>query len=418
MLKLNKEVVNGSFVLLVAFNLFSLFNFLYQFAMARLLTISEYGVLAALFSIVNIMAIFSDSIQTIITKYSSKENNIGKINNLFKRTFGASVKVAVGLFSIFLIGAIILARVWEMSYFLIAFTGIIIFSSLLTPISRGIMQGKKRFKALGLNLIFESGLKMVLAIALVLMGFKVFGAIAAVVISGIAGLLIAMLQIRDITKTKEKNAYLPAVYQQSTLIFIYMFAISLFYNVDIIIGKAIFSPEVAGYYAIASILGKIIFWGTQPISRAMLPIASERRKGGKNKSKNVFYSALIILSVLVFLGLVLFYFFPELIIKIYSGKEIVESSKILFKVGIAMALIAYSNLILFYKIAKIHENKESLGKEIKPLLLKGILFGALIGIEIVLLYASGGDINKFSQNLLLSAIIFLIGSFMVFKAKR
>ena len=82
-----------------------------------------------------------------------------------------------------------------------------------------------------------------------------------------------------------------------------------------------------------------------------------------------------------------------------------------------MALISYSNLILFYKIARTQTDKKELKDKIKTLLINGLIFGALIFIEIILLYSSGGDINRFSQNLVLSAIIFLIGSFLVFKLK-
>src|SRR3989344_4405862 len=416
MIKINKEVLSGSFVLLIAFNIFSILNFIYQFAMARFLTPAEYGALAALFSIVNITALFSDSIQTILTKYSSKENNPGKLKNLFRKTFKKSIKIAGILFVMFLIIAIILAKVWNIQYLLIVFTGIIIFSSMLTPISRGIMQGKKRFKSLGLNLIVESGLKVIFAVILVLIGFSFFGAISAVILSALIALFVSVYQIRRITNAKEKPIHLPTIYQQSILIFIFTFAVTLFYTIDIVIAKIVFSPDLAGYYAIASVLGKILFWGTQPISKAMLPIISGGSK--KNNSKQIFYNSLSMLTFLVLICLIIFYEFPDMLVRIFSGAYILQSSSILFKIGLAMALIAYSNIILFYKIAKTKESKKEIRDDLQPLAFKAVFFFILIAIEAGLLYTSAGEMIVFVNRLVWSAVIFLIGSLLVYNIRK
>ena len=72
MLKINKALIGGSLILLITFNLYHAFNYFFHFAMARMLTIADYGVLVALYSIIYIFTIFSESVQTIITKYASK----------------------------------------------------------------------------------------------------------------------------------------------------------------------------------------------------------------------------------------------------------------------------------------------------------------------------------------------------------
>ena len=71
--KLNRGLIKGGITLLIAFGFYNLFNFLYQFSMARMLTVSDYGILAAIFSLIYILSAFTESIQIIITKYSSGE---------------------------------------------------------------------------------------------------------------------------------------------------------------------------------------------------------------------------------------------------------------------------------------------------------------------------------------------------------
>lgn len=415
MSRFNKELISGSVALLIAFNLFSFLNFVYQFLMARFLTAAEYGSLAALLSLIYALAVFSDSLQTIIAKHSSEENNNGKIKNLFKRTFRKALGVSALLFLIFLGIAVILSRVWEMPYYLIACTGLVIFGSLLSPVSRGIMQGKKRFKSLGYNLVIESSLKIIIAIGLIWLGFRVGGAIAGIVIATLISCAIAVFQIREFLRVKEENIKLPLIYRQSLLVFIFTLAVTLFYSMDIMIAKAIFTPEVAGYYAIASILGKIVFWGTQPISRAMLPIASQDSKDRTKKVGGILKNSLLILTGGIVLALLIFYEFPNFIVTLFSGREIAEASKVLFKVGLAMALLSYSNLLLLHKIAITREEDLQGKRGLKRILARGILFIILLEIEIIVLYSMGAGLDSFTDGLVVSAIIFLIGSLVVDK---
>src|SRR3989344_5009800 len=71
--------LRGSLILLISFGIFNVLNFLFQLIMARSLSIAEYGVLATLFSILYITNVMSESIQLVITKYSSSEESKGKL---------------------------------------------------------------------------------------------------------------------------------------------------------------------------------------------------------------------------------------------------------------------------------------------------------------------------------------------------
>src|SRR3989338_10228997 len=102
-MKWNSAVIGGSLVLLITFNIFNFLNFAFQFSMARMLSAAEYGVLATLFAIIYIITIFSESIQTIITKYAAAEENSGKLKNLMKRTLHKSSLIALALFILYLL---------------------------------------------------------------------------------------------------------------------------------------------------------------------------------------------------------------------------------------------------------------------------------------------------------------------------
>ena len=102
-LQINKSLIKGSFILIIAFGLFSFFHFLFQVAMARMLTLSEYGTLAPLSAMIIIFLIFSEAIQTIITKYSSEEKEKGKLKNLLKNSFRKASFTSSAFFVFYLI---------------------------------------------------------------------------------------------------------------------------------------------------------------------------------------------------------------------------------------------------------------------------------------------------------------------------
>jgi len=417
-MKLNKEVVRGSFILLIAFNAFSFMNFVYHFSMARMLDARDYGTLAALFSIIYIGGIFSESIQAILTKYSSNEKDTGKLKNLFLKTFRKAGYFAAGIFVLFLFGAILLAKLWDVSYLLIAITGIVIFITFLLPVGRGLMQGRKEFRKLGFNLVLEASIKLGGAILLVFIGLKVFGAIIAVLIGSIIALGYSFYQIRKVLEVKEKQIKTDGIYGQTILIFLFTLAVTLFYSMDIMVAKTVFSAEIAGAYAIASILGKIIFWGTQPVSKAMLPIASQSKK---DKLKQVFWNSFAIIGIGMMVVLLFFYFYPELIIQIFSGKNMPDSANILFRIGLSMGILAFSNLILIYKIAvekpETKKGKISDRAKIISLAKKAVVFIAAIGIQIILIYTAQNNLDLFVNRLLISTGIFFIGTLIALKMK-
>ena len=401
MFKLDKNLIKGSLILLIAFNIYNALNFFFQFSMARMLSIVDYGILATLFSIIYVSGVFSESIQTVMMKYSASEKNPGIIKNLLKRSLKKGVSIYLILLAIYLIIAIFLSPLLKINYLLLALTGIVLYSAFLIPINRGVMLGKKMFKSLSGNLILESSSKLILAILFVLLGFQVYGALFATIIAVSLAFLFSFPSLKKILKSKESFADVREIYSYSLPVFLITISIILFFSIDIIIAKIVFDETTAGAYAIASILAKTIFWGTQPISKAMFPLSVEN---GDNKSqkRNILLNACAFLFVCIFAALVLFYLFPDLLIKIFSGKEIADSSSILVYVGISMALLAFTNLSLLYKV--------SCGKT------KGAaLFLVFVLLEVLLLLYFSANIVQFSLALIASSVTFLIGSLLLLR---
>ncbi|MCA9485446.1 MAG: oligosaccharide flippase family protein, partial [Nanoarchaeota archaeon] len=315
-----------------------------------MLSVVDYGILASLFAIIYILGIFSESIQLVLAKYTSNVKDKGKVKNILNKSLKKTSVVSVVVLAIYLILAAPLSIFLKIEYPLMALNGLIIFSVFLNPVTRGILQGTKKFKALGGNMIIESVVKLGLAVLFVFIGWKVYGAITGALIGTFLALFVSFSSLRDIMKSKESSADTKGIYGYTKPALLTMFVIIAFYSIDVIFAKILFDEVLAGSYAIASTLAKTLFFGTQPIGRAMFPLSAES-KSNKSKSDNVFLNAFGIVLLISLVGLGLFYFFPTLIIKIFSGEAIAGAISVLFLVGLAVTLVSFANLVLLYKLS-------------------------------------------------------------------
>lgn len=396
--RINKALIGGSLILLISFNLFNLANFAFQFAMARFLSLAEYGSLAAILSLLYVTGIFAEPIQTVITKYASQEKDAGKLKNILRRSLKKALSISFILVLIFLGLAIPLSSILNVKYSLIALASLMIFTSFLTPITRGMLQGRKMFGALGRNIIIEGSVKLLLSAALAFAGWGVFGAVAGMIMGAVTALIFSFIDLRKIINSKEEGVPTPGIYSYTKPVFLTMLVVILFYSLDVLIVKVMFAEEIAGSYAILSTLSKIIFWGTQPISRAMFPISSENTTQ-KKKDHSVAFTSFGMLFVCIFLFLIVVILFPEQLVSIFSGKSLSIPYIVLIYLSLGMSIFSLTNLNLLYKISR-DKTKGS------------VWLISFIALELVL-FALSRTITQFSLSFLLSSIAFFIGSFFI-----
>ena len=396
--RFEKSLIGGSLVLLITVNIFNFLNFVYNISMARLLSLADYGKLTTLIYFIVIFAVFNETIQLVISKYSTSEDSEGKIKNIIKKSFRRASKISLIFYIIFLVISIFISSFLEIEFPLLALTGLMIFASFFLPITRGVMQGKKKFSSLGWNMASEGAIKFIAAILLVLVGFGVYGALFGIVLGSAGALVLSRLNLRNILSFREEPSSTPKIHSYIIPVFIVMLVIVLFLSLDVILARLFFEPEIVGIYAISSTIAKIIFIGTQPISKAMFPFTSESEK--KKESYKSFIGSLKIIGILIAVALILVFLFSNLIIRLYAGRFVAPAAGILFYLAIAMGLLSFTNLILFYNLAT---------KKTKHF---WILF-IFVLIEIVLLSLFHENLFQFSLALVTAAATFLWGAVML-----
>lgn len=403
MLRVNKALVGGSLILLVTINLFNLLNLIFNVAMARMLSLADYGTLTLLTSFILVFSIFNESIQTIISKYSANENDFGKLKNIIYKSFRKAAKYSLPLFVTFLFASIFLSFIFSTSFYLIALVGFMILVVFFIPITRGALQGRKKFLSLGMNMTAEAFVKLIFAFLFVFLGMKVYGAVLGIILGSSAAFLLSLFNLKSIFAAKEKPSLTPEIYAYSKPVIITMLSIILFFTLDIFLAKFFFQPEIAGAYAIASTIAKIIFIGTQPISKAMFPFTAQINKG--KESQKAFIHSFAFVAVLAAIALLLTWLFPSFIIRIYAGHEIILAASVLPYLAIAMTLLSIANLVLYYAL--------SLGK-----LRLSYLMLIFVAIQAIALCIFHNNLFEFSIALITATAIFLWGAVLLLNAKN
>ena len=325
--------------------------------MGRLLGPSEYGVLTAIISLLFISAAIAGTIQTTVTKYSSiyfSSENIGKIKILF---YSITKRI---LFITFFILIIILIFRQNIASFLnldsvlpIIFLGIMIVIHGLTAIGRGVLQGAKQFKDLGINIVLEVLFKLGIGVVLIIVGLKASGAVFGFLLATLFSYILIFLPIRKILRkeqTDNNKIEIKKFYKEISFIMVSTILISLFSYLDINLVKHFFSSYETGQYSAVVQIGRIILFISGAISIVVFPRMSEKFIRNENTKSTILKSFGIVFLISIIL-LIIYYFFPEFIIKMMYGDEYTPVAYLIFRYGIFMLLISLINLQIYYFIS-------------------------------------------------------------------
>jgi O-antigen/teichoic acid export membrane protein len=389
-------------------NVANILNYLFHFSMARMLGPSDYGILAVLTSIIYLFSVPTNSIQTVVSKYTTRfkvKKEEGKIKGILNYLLKMLSLSSLICFGIFLVISIFLYEPLKISYWLLVVTGLVLFGTLITPIGTGILQGSKRFGVWGWNTILNSGAKLVLAILLVYFGFGVYGPVIGFLFGALVSFIMVFPFIKEILQVKEIKEKVNVFSEENIPTFIAVMIITLMYSLDIILAKYLFDARTAGLYSVASMIGKMIFFASATIASAMFPISSEKfLNGNKEKTLGVARKTSLAIGALCGFAVLMLWLFPSVIIGLLFGKQYLEVSSIMLYVGIAYSMLSFLNTYVLYKISV---NEFSFSKIIF------LVIFLLIQVGVIIYF--GNSINKFVTAFLLSTIISFIGTVILIR---
>lgn len=353
---INKVISNplfsGSAIMIVGSNSANALNYLYHLIIGRLLGPAFYGELASLISVIGLLGIIPAAVSLVIVKQISSARNESEVNNLiswFKRKMFLVSLIFSLLILIFSPVISSFLHINKASYFMLISLSFLF--SLQAGFNRSILQGLLRFKEMVISILAENVAKLLISLLLILIGYAVGGAVLSFVFASFLGLYLTnyylKIESRDISQVP--NNLKPMLMLTIPILIQSVSATSL-YSSDVVLVKHFFSSHEAGIYASLSTLGKIIFFGTGPISGVMFPLVSKRSSKGENYKKVLIYS--FVATAFFAIGICFVYWLiPNFVINLLFGSSYLESSKLLIWFGIFISLFTLSSLLINFGIS-------------------------------------------------------------------
>lgn len=395
----NNPALIGSLFMVIGSFFTSFINYLYHLIIARLIGPAEYGVLASVISFGGLLNLIPTSFGLIVTKIVSKENDQTLLRQKVSILYKQSLIFGVLLLSLFLTLVPMISSFLHISDKLILSLVIIgFFIYFPVQFGRAVLQGLLKFNQLVYTQGIENIFRLTVSVSFVLLGLKVLGATAGILIGAIASGVFLWIYLKKMflaTKIVHKDLGLKSLFIQLVPSFILSVSITSFYSSDLILVKHFFNSYDTGLYGALSFLGRIIFFGISPITAVMFPLVTKKISQGGDY-KRVLIICLIAALAASSLITLAYLAFPSLIIGSLYGLKYINQVHLLPIFGLFISLVTIAFMLLNYELA--------IGK-FKPI----IASLAAAAFQIVLIYAFHSSLEA-----VVNVSCIIIGLFVVY----
>ncbi len=367
------KILGGSLVMLIGSVFVSLANFGYNIGVARLLGPADFSHAAAAVTILMLISAITLAFQLVCTKLVAKSDSAEAKAAVFQHLHKKSWWVGIGLG-----GAMVLASSALASYLRLSSPWVVILLAIgLTiyiplGVKRGGLQGTCRFRGLSWNMAAEAIVKFLGAIVLIEMGFGVLGAVAAISASVIVAYLIPDTA-RELRGTAVGRAE-PLQLGETVQAIVFFVGQVIISNIDILMVKHFFPPDVAGLYAAVALVGRLLYFGAWSIISAMFPVSA-----GMGEERQT--PALLALPLMMVTGMsaafvLLLAAFPQLVFRSLFGAHFVASVQglnwLLSMNAAATGIYAISVVLITYEMSRRIANTGWLQLVVSGLIVLGI----------------------------------------------
>lgn len=353
-----RKFLRNNIIILIFLNSASVFNYLFQLVVGRSISSIDYGVFNSLFAMVSIFTAPVSIVHIVFSRFivNLSLSGLGKVKSLFTKSF----KIILGLSGTTLLGGIIAIPLIKDFFHLEVTTPIILVLitmcfSMLFSIPFAILEGLHRFTRLGIASSCTPLVRFFGALFFVAgLGWGVNGALLTAATASAFTLGFGLWSLKDIFKVsseplpdgtfRDMATYSGPVFLSTTMIMILG-------TIDISLVRHYCSPEEAGLYATAVILGRIALYLPGALITVLFPSAAKARALGE-KDGYILWISLSLTAFLAFSVAFLFNLWPEQFISLFLGDQHREAASLLKITSIAMAILSLTNVIASYSLAR------------------------------------------------------------------
>ena len=353
-----RQFLQNNLIILVLVNSASVFQYLFQVVVGRGLTPIDYGVFNSLNSLAALLATPVTIVHIVYSRFIVKLSlsGLGAVKSLLLKSLQCMAWVSG---SAFLLGLLFLPWIQSFLHLDVALPIILMLVmwslSLLFPLFFGMLEGLHRFTLLGIG---TSGFAITRCLGglvlVVVLGWGVNGALVAGILGSVVSMVFGIWSLRDVIKAVPvalpQNLY-QDMGRYAIPVFLSTSMVMILGNIDIVLVRHYCTPEEAGLYATAAILGRVAFLLPSALLMVLFPSAAKARATGKEEGYILWVSmgmtALLGGSVALVLCL-----WPKILITLLFGEQYIEAASLLQIISAAMAMLAICNVVFSYGLAR------------------------------------------------------------------
>lgn len=357
LVRFKEPLLKSSSILFVTSTLGGAISYLFQIFMGRFLSIENYAVFISLLSLLVIISVPRLALTAAVVKGISSfvaQKNFAGIRSTYYITLRVISLICLLVFGVYILILPFTRNFLKLdSSFLVLLVGVIFCINLLLPINLGILRGLKKFFLFGVTSVIGALLRLVLGVVLVYLGFKVSGALSAIIISGLFIFFISFLFIKrnfvNISYNKETET--TPILKSSLAMLLPFLLISILMHADILLVKHYFPEKMAGLYSACAVLGRVALYFPGAIIIAMFSMVAHSHSS-KEETTHILWKSLWYTFISSGLIILLYFFIPEFLLTLTFGQKYSAIAYLLGLYGLAMLPIALIRIITNFQMAR------------------------------------------------------------------
>lgn len=353
-------LISGSAISVGGSMVANIFNYFYNLSMGRMLSVAEYGILASLISLFSIFVVFGTTITMVFSKFTA--SFMAKDKGEFVGILLRRGTITIGGISLFVTIILTIFSSYISQFLnikesiLITIVALALFFNFLGAVLHGILQGLLKFVTFSLVYIVMSTAKFLIGVGLVFLGFKIFGAVFAILIAGILGYIISLIPLRKhLLIHKSDHLTLQNLHRELSTyalpVLLSTIGLTALVSIDVILVKHYFLPVNAGQYGALSLMGRTIFFVVNPIIFVFFSVIAHKREKKEKLFKTIIAASIIIGIPSLFL-LTIYFFFPSLVLRIFfPAKEYLVLSSYLGLFSVFIVFYTFSHFLTSFYLS-------------------------------------------------------------------
>lgn len=292
---LQSRIVSGSIVLLSGSGLNTAINLVYNIAVARYLGPKGFGHATVIYTILVLLSAVTLSFQIIAAKMVAQQSSRAEKSAVYRLFHSASwaCSIAVALL-------LVLFQRGISDYLNLPDPNLValiaIGAAFYVPLGarRGYIQGTCGFRNLAFNLVVEQAVRLGGALALIKMGFGLYGVIAA----NSAAIAIAYAFARvKLSGRVASSVHASRAVHETTQAMIFFAGQMIINNGGIVLVNHFLLAREAGFYAAVAMVGRVIFSFSQAVVNSTFPLVAGTSNEERRDLRVIATSLLLVLGV-------------------------------------------------------------------------------------------------------------------------